>query len=553
MTYLFWKEKKSFDFLSYLFYFFAFFYYFCGGGLVGSKTGSINPLKSFLKQVNMQTELFLLIVSLLFFLSILSGRASSRLGIPALLFFLAVGMLFGSDGFGIRFENIQLAQSIGTIALCMILFSGGLDTQLSEVKPVMYQGILLATVGVFLTAILSGLLTWWILKLTLPAVTVSLITAFLLASIMSSTDSASVFSILRSRGLALRNNLRPLLELESGSNDPMAYVLVITLIDIIKMGSSPNYWNAGLMLVLQLLIGMLLGYFLGKLSVFLINKVRIYNDSLYPILVFTFAIFIFSVTYFLKGNGFLAVYVAGLVIGNSKFIHKRSTMTFFDGLAWLFQLTMFLMLGLLVNPHELVDIIVPGLIISLSTILITRPVAVALTLLPFKKMPVRDKAYVSLVGLRGAVPIIFAIIPLAENIPHARLIFNIVFFCTLVSLLVQGTSISVMAKWFGVIDYDSKESKMKKIDIDFASELKTVASEVTITQSALRNGSYLMNLSLPDQTLAVLLKRGDNYCVPTGKTELQEGDVLLMITDDKEALLKTYENLGVEYKKLKFD
>lgn len=501
----------------------------------------------------MQTELFLLIVSLLFFLSILSGRASSYLGIPALLFFLAVGMLFGSDGFGIRFENIQLAQSIGTIALCMILFSGGLDTQLSEVKPVMYQGILLATVGVFLTAILSGLLTWWILKLTLPAVTVSLITAFLLASIMSSTDSASVFSILRSRGLSLRNNLRPLLELESGSNDPMAYVLVITLIDIIKMGSSPNYWNAGLMLVLQLLIGMLLGYFLGKLSVFLINKVRIYNDSLNPILVFTFAIFIFSVTYFLKGNGFLAVYVAGLVIGNSKFIHKRSTMTFFDGLAWLFQLTMFLMLGLLVNPHELVDIIVPGLIISLSTILITRPIAVALTLLPFKKMPVRDKAYVSWVGLRGAVPIIFAIIPLAENIPHARLIFNIVFFCTLVSLLVQGTSISVMAKWLGVIDYDSAESKMKKIDIDFASELKTVASEVTITQSALQNGSYLMNLSLPDQTLAVLLKRGDNYCVPTGKTELQEGDVLLMITDDKEALLKTYENLGVEYKKLKFD
>ncbi len=461
----------------------------------------------------MQTELFLLIVSLLFFLSILSGRASSHLGIPALLFFLAVGMLFGSDGFGIRFENIQLAQSIGTIALCMILFSGGLDTQLSEVKPVMYQGILLATVGVFLTAILSGLLTWWILKLTLPAVTVSLITAFLLASIMSSTDSASVFSILRSRGLSLRNNLRPLLELESGSNDPMAYVLVITLIDIIKMGSSPNYWNAGLMLVLQLLIGMLLGYFLGKLSVFLINKVRIYNDSLNPILVFTFAIFIFSVTYFLKGNGFLAVYVAGLVIGNSKFIHKRST----------------------------------------STILITRPIAVALTLLPFKKMPVRDKAYVSWVGLRGAVPIIFAIIPLAENIPHARLIFNIVFFCTLVSLLVQGTSISVMAKWLGVIDYDSAESKMKKIDIDFASELKTVASEVTITQSALQNGSYLMNLSLPDQTLAVLLKRGDNYCVPTGKTELQEGDVLLMITDDKEALLKTYENLGVEYKKLKFD
>ena len=267
--------------------------------------------------MNVQLEFALLIFSVLFFVSILAGKASSRFGVPALLLFLTVGMLFGSDGFGIQFGNIKIAQSIGTIALCIILFSGGMDTKLSEIRPVIGQGIILATLGVFLTAIITGVIIWWVLGQTMAGAGVGLLTSLLMASTMASTDSASVFSILRSKGLKLKNNLRPMLELESGSNDPMAYVLVITFIELIKAESQPNYWLAGGMLLLQLIIGATIGFLIGKLAVIVINRFKIGNDSLYPILVFTFCIFIFSTTYFLKGNGFLAVYIGGLVIGNS--------------------------------------------------------------------------------------------------------------------------------------------------------------------------------------------------------------------------------------------
>src|SRR5690606_11987449 len=237
------------------------------------------------------------------------------------------------------------------IALCIILFSGGMDTKISEIRPIMAQGIILATLGVFLTALITGMLIWWVLGMTMKSAGIGFLTSLLLASTMASTDSASVFSILRSKGLHLKNNLRPMLELESGSNDPMAYVLVITLIEVIKLNNVPNYWITGGALLLQLTIGAALGFFLGKLAVRVINRIKIGNDSLYPILVFTFCIFIFSATHFAKGNGFLAVYVGGLVIGNAKFVHKRSSLNFFDGLAWMSQLGMFLMLGLLVNPH----------------------------------------------------------------------------------------------------------------------------------------------------------------------------------------------------------
>lgn len=462
------------------------------------------------------------------------------------MLFLIIGMLSGSDGLGIHFENIRIANTIGTLALCVILFSGGMDTKFSEIRPIVSQGVILATLGVLLTAFITGIITWWILESTELTAGVSLTTALLLAATMSSTDSASVFSILRSRGISLKNNLRPMLELESGSNDPMAYVLVITLIEIIKMGTTPNYlWAAGL-LVLQLVIGAAAGYLLGKLAVYTINHIKIGNDSLYPILVFTFCIFIFSVTYFIKGNGFLAVYIAGLIIGNAKFIHKRSSLNFFDGLAWMFQLIMFLTLGLLVNPHELVPIILPALGVSLLMIFISRPLTVFLCLLPFRKMPIKDKTFVSWVGLRGAVPIIFAIIPLAENIPHARIIFNVVFFCTLVSLLVQGTSISLMARWLGVANESSNLKKPKSFGIDLDDDIKSVTCEIEITKKVLENGIQLMNLGLPDKTLAVMVKRDNMFFVPSGKTILKEKDKLLIITDDHEALRETYKNLGLK-------
>lgn len=493
--------------------------------------------------MSIQVEYILLGLSILFLLSMLAGKASSKFGVPALLLFLGVGMLCGTDGIGIQFDNIQVAQTIGTIALCIILFSGGMDTKISEIRPIMAQGITLATLGVFLTAAITGFLVWWILGMTMKSASVGLLTSLLLASTMSSTDSASVFSILRSRGLRLKNNLRPMLELESGSNDPMAYLLVITLLEVIKMDANPNYWAAIGMLVLQLGIGAIAGFLLGKLSVRLINKIEIDNPSLYPILVFTFCMFIFSFTYFIKGNGYLAIYVGGLVIGNSKFVHKRSALHFFDGLAWLSQLLMFLTLGLLVNPHELVPVIVPSLIISLLMIFIARPLSVFLCLLPFRNMSIKDKTYISWVGLRGAVPIIFAILPLAADIPHARTIFNIVFFCTLVSLLVQGTSLPKVAQWLGLVDEPKKVAELKDFDIDFSDEIKSITSEIHITETILRNGNLLMDLALPDKTLAVMVKRGGLYFVPTGKTALQIDDKILIITDDHDALLETYKSL----------
>ena len=496
--------------------------------------------------MNIQIELILLVASVLFFLSILAGKASSRFGVPALLLFLGVGMLSGSDGLGIVFENNLIAQNIGTVALCIILFSGGLDTKISEIRPIIAQGVILATVGVFLTAIITGVIIWWVLGMTMASAGIGFLTSLLLASTMASTDSASVFSILRSKNLHLKNNLRPLLELESGSNDPMAYVLVISLISIIQLDRMPNYWIAGGTLILQLVIGAVLGFLLGKMAVRIINRLKIGNDSLYPILVFTFCIFIFSVTYFARGNGFLAVYIGGLVIGNSKFVHKRSSLNFFDGLAWMSQLIMFLTLGLLVNPHELLPIAIPGLIISFLMIFFTRPLTVFICLLPFRKMPFKDKTYVSWVGLRGAVPIIFAIFPLVENVPHARLIFNIVFFCTLVSLIVQGTSLPLIARMLNLAEKQRQMKKLRNFDVDFSNDIKSVTTEVEITPRILSNGNQLMNLSLPDHTVVVMIKRDDNYFVPTGKTVLKEKDKILVITDNHEALIETYRNLGVE-------
>lgn len=494
--------------------------------------------------MEIQTELILFAVSILFFVSILAGKAGYKFGVPALLLFLSVGMLAGSDGLGLQFENIAVAQMVGTIALCIILFSGGMDTKLSEIRPVIAQGVILATLGVLLTAALTGFIIYWIWGSTTEAVGVGLATSLLLASTMSSTDSASVFSILRAKGLNLKNNLRPMLELESGSNDPMAYILTITFIEIIKSDATPNYWAAVGMLLTQLVIGAFAGYILGKLAVRVINELQIDNASLYPIMVFTFCIFTFSLTYIIKGNSYLAVYIAGLVIGNSKFLHKRSALNFFDGMAWMSQLLMFLTLGLLVNPRELIPIAVPGLIISFLMIFVTRPLSVFLCLIPFTKMSFKAKAFVSWVGLRGAVPIIFAIIPLAENVPHARLIFNIVFFCTLVSLIVQGTSLSQMAVWLGLTNKRKGLKQLKDFDVEFSDDIKSVTTEIDITGQVLKNGNLIMNLPLPEKTLVVMVKRDNKYFVPGGDTTLLENDKLLIITDDHDALMETLSNLG---------
>ena len=495
-------------------------------------------------QLNM--ELLLLVGSILFFISMLVGKAGSKYGVPVLLLFLFVGMIFGSDGFGLAFENVQVAQIIGSICLIMILFSGGLDTKFDDIKPILWPGVILATIGVLLTAIVTGFFVYWLSGMMFPAMGIGLTTAMLLASTFSSTDSASVFGILRSKVLVLKNNLRPMLELESGINDPMAYLLTIMFIQIIGSGSNPDFAKVAIMVVIQLLVGAIAGYILGRLSVRIINLIRMPNSALYPILLITMGIFIYAATYYLKGNGYLAVYIAGLVIGNSKFSHKRSSMTFMDGFAWLSQILLFLTLGLLVNPSELIDVLAPALIVSAFLIFFSRPLVVFLTLSPFRKVKLKDKLYVSWVGLRGAVPIIFAILPLAVgDIPHARWIFNMVFVITIVSLLVQGTSLPLIARWLGLAEKPHQYRDFEDFDFEFAEEIKSAMTEIHISEDTLKYGKNLIEMPFPDNTLVVMVKRGDRYFVPTGITELFANDKLLVISDDEDALKETYRNIGI--------
>lgn len=494
-------------------------------------------------------ESILLFVSVLFLLSLLATKAGSRFGVPVLLLFLGIGMLFGVDGFGIQFENYRIAEAIGTIALCIILFSGGLDTKYTEIKPIIGQGVILATFGVLLTAFITGFFIYFVVNRFIPAIHITLPESLLLASVMSSTDSASVFSILRGKGVALKNNLKPMLELESGSNDPMAYLLTVLFINLILSAQTGpvSYADAAVSFILQLAIGTFAGFFLGRLGALLMNKISLLNDALYPVLLFTCCIFIFSATNSIQGNGYLAVYIAGLVMGNSKFAHKRSSLNFFGGLAWVSQIVMFLALGLLVNPHELLPVAGIAIAIAFFMILFGRPISVFISLLPFRKMPFNDKLYVSWVGLRGAVPIIFAILPLAAGVPHAKFIFNIVFFVTLVSLLVQGTTITQVAKLLGLSKEGNKRSNLQDFDIEFSDEIKSTMTEIALTEDILEHGNRLMNLPLPDQTLAVMIKRGDRYFIPKGQTELEPGDKLLVITNDEDALLETYSNLGIDH------
>jgi len=481
----------------------------------------------------------LLIGSILLFTSIVVGKAGFRFGVPALLLFLGVGMLFGSDGLGIQFNNPEVAQFIGVIALSIILFSGGMDTSISEIKPVLGQGVVLATAGVMLTALLTGYfiheVTRWI------NISLSFTESLLLAAVMSSTDSASVFSILRSKRQGLKENLRPMLELESGSNDPMAYMLTILLIQIIQSGES-SFAHAGLQFVMQMSIGAVAGFLLGRLALITINKINI-NQSLYSVLLLTFVFFIFSFTDLLKGNGYLAVYIAGLVLGNNKMVHKKSLMTFFDGFTWLFQIVMFLTLGLLVNPSDLVPVAGLGIFIGIFMIIVARPLTVFLSLLPFRRITTKARIYVSWVGLRGAVPIIFATYPLIAEIQHASLIFNVVFFITILSLVIQGTTVSYMAKLLGLA---IPEPPKAAFNLELPEEIKTAMSEIEVAPNMLHKGDALMDLILPDNTLVVMIKRLEgSFCVPKGKTKLRVGDKLLVITDNDEELRHTYDSLGI--------
>ena len=493
----------------------------------------------------MLTENFLFVGALLLFVAVLAGKAAYRVGTPALLLFLGVGMLFGYEEFmfHVEFESYDFAQFIGMVAMCIILFSGGMDTKFSEIRPVMAPGIVLATLGVVFTALIVGMFIYYLagyfgVEITLPM-------ALLLAATVSSTDSASVFSILRSKKQGLSENLRPLLELESGSNDPMAYILTVMLVGIVADGTDLDMRSSLTTFLVQMGVGALMGYGLGRTSVWVLNHINIRsNPSLYSVLLLACAFFTYSFTSMVYGNGYLAVYIAGLVVGNHRIVYRNMLTTFFDSFTWLLQIVLFLALGLLVNIPELLqpEVLFVGLIVGIFMIFVARPIATFTCLLPFRKFSGKARTYISWVGLRGAVPIIFALYPIAYGLPNAVYIFNVVFVITIVSLVVQGTTVSAMANWLR-LSYEEPERTFK---LTVPDHIRSEFSEVGVTASMLHRGDRLRDIQLPGNTLVVMVCRDENYFVPKGHTQLRSGDKLLVVSDNNDELLNKVKELGIK-------
>lgn len=486
----------------------------------------------------LSSENILLLGSVLLFISIIASKTSFKFGIPALILFLIVGMLAGSDGpGGIYYNDPKTAQFLGVVALTLILFSGGLDTKWESVRPVLKDGLSLATIGVLITALVTGVFCSYLLGFTIAE-------GLLLGAIVSSTDAAAVFSILRSRSVGLKGNIRPLLEFESGSNDPMAYFLTISFIDVVI---EPETSIA--MLVPKFLKGMILGaacgYGFGKLILWIVNRIKLDIDGLYPVLILALVFFTFSFTDFIGGNGFLAIYIAGILLGNSSFIHKKSLMKYYDGQAWLMQIIMFLSLGLLVFPSQIPPIAGEGILISLFLIFVARPVSVFISLAFAKDMNVRKKLFVSWVGLRGAAPIVFATYPLLAGVHYADTIFNLVFFISVTSVLLQGTTLPYMAKWLHV-SVPEKVKRKFPLDIELKNDLKSELVELDIPDDSNLIGKAIVQLNLPKTTFIVLIHRDNKYLTPGGETILQKNDHLLIMSDSKEAVSKLSQDFGLK-------
>lgn len=485
--------------------------------------------------MNLAFENFLLVGSILLLLSIVVAKRAYKFGVPTLLLFLGIGMLAGSEGIGgICFNDPKVAQFIGVISLNFILFSGGLDTNWKSVKPILKIGITLSTLGVLLTALSVGSFIWFVTDFTLYE-------SMLLGSIVSSTDAAAVFSILRSKSLALKANLRPTLEFESGSNDPMAYVLTIVFLSLV-VNQDQSIIAIIPMFLQQMILGGLAGYIFGRLSKYIINKIKLDYEGLYPVLTIALMFITFSVTDFVGGNGFLAIYICAVYLGNQDLIHKKTILKMFDGMAWLMQIVLFLTLGLLVFPSQVFPYMAIGLIISLFLIFIARPVSVLISLI-FFKMKLRRRFYISWVGLKGAVPIVFATYPLLAGIEKADMIFNIVFFISVTSLLIQGNTLPFVAKLLHVSLPEKVKpySETEKLLLELP---KSIIREIQISPLSHVVNKKIVELGFPKNATIAMIIRDNIYITPNGSTIINADDVLVVLSESNEGLEKINEFLN---------
>lgn len=466
-----------------------------------------------------------LVTGLLFFLSLVAGALSEKIKVPALILFLGIGMLAGVDGpGGLNFSDANAANSVGTFALAFILFAGGFQTKWSDIKPIVTQGVVLSTLGVLLTAVVMAIPIAFLPMFTYKD-------AFLLGAIVSSTDAAAVFSILRTQKVGVRGALKPLLEFESGSNDPMAVFLTITAMTWLTSPDVPVD-ELAVNFVVQMVAGGVMGYLMGKFSCWAIQRLHVENEALYPVWGISIVMATFGITETVYGNGYLAVYVCGIVMGGGDFLYKYSLQRFHDGFAWLMQIIMFLVLGLLVTPSEVVNfpVMSMGLLISFCLMFIARPVAVFAGMI-FSRFNWREKLFVAWTGLRGAVPIILATYPLTAGHPQAKYMFNVIFFVVLTSVMIQGKTLAWFAKFLG-IDEAVREAKTWTLNFDITPASGTDETyELDLTDESAVVGKAVKDLRFPDGVTILLINRGDKYMIPKGGTVLEQDDTLLLFGD----------------------
>lgn len=470
----------------------------------------------------MAFETILLWVAVLLFVSVVSSKLSDKFAVPVLLLFLAIGMLAGSEGLGkLYFDNALLAKSIGIVALIFIIFSGGVDTNWKDTKSIVLPGVILSTLGVLLTAIITGFFAVYILKF-------SILEGLLLGSIVSSTDAAAVFAILRSKRIGLKKPLKPLLEFESGSNDPMAIFLTLGFLSLLTV-KGMGFASLIPRFVLDMGMGALVGYVMARVIVFLVKRLKLDYEGLYPVITISLVLFTYVVAIFLKGNGILAVYLAGLGLGQAEFPNKKTIMKFHDGLAWISQIAMFVTLGLLVFPSHLVPLIGAGLLLTFLLMVVARPVSVFLCLLPFN-MSLRKKTMVAWVGLRGSVPIILATFPFTAGIAQADTIFNIVFFVVIASVFIQGTSIPFFSKMLK-LDVPLADRKTYPIEFEKTEGIDAELTDIIVPYNSAVIGKMIRELNVPEKCLIMLISRNDKFVIPAGSTVIQGGDVLLVLAN----------------------
>lgn len=484
-----------------------------------------------------QIDQIVLLAAVLILLGVVSSKASAKMGLPVLVLFLIVGMLAGERGpGGIAFDSTGAAHALGTLALAMILYDGGLQTPIASVKAVWKPASLLATLGVLVTALVTGVAAAWILGL-------SLIEGLLIGAIVGSTDAAAVFAQLRNAGIHIRKRLKSTLEVESASNDPMAIFLTVGLLEVI-VNDVPFGLGLLTLFVQQMGVGATIGLAVGWAAVKVINRIHLQASGMYPVLVTACGLLAFGLAANLGGSGFLAIFIAGVVVGNSRFVFKRGVFLFHDGMAWLSQIMMFVVLGLLIDPKGLLDVWFEGLLIAFVLIFLARPLSVVPMMLPFG-FERNEIALVSWVGLRGSVPIVLAIFPLLFGVEHAPLIFNVVFVVVLLSATVQGGTLVRVARWLG-LDEAPPARPPATLEITALDEVNADIVEYTLAADSRAVGRRLSQLALPESTVIAMITRGDEVIPPRGSTVLHANDHLFAVLrpDTRPFVDRTFSQAG---------